>query len=98
MIYYKIETDCQRIYVKRLSEHVPLFKVLHSHGAVEIYNNPVSEKWSILFRSNPKDTTSAETIGLKIKQFYQSKDFIGNHYLMEDVSFMNNPVLSIKTG
>lgn len=87
MIYYKIKIDCELISVKRLSLNIPLFRVLHTNGAVEIYNNPVSGKWYTLFRSNPKDTLSAEYIGPKIKLFYQSK------YLSDDLPVQQEKML-----
>lgn len=94
MIYYKIEIDCQLMNVKRLSLAVPLFKVLHKLGAVEIYNNPVSGKWSTLYRSNPKDNLSAEIIGPQIRQFYQSEDFFLHQLDPERIYSINASVFS----
>lgn len=76
MAYYKVEIDSEIFSVKRLSLAFPLFKVAHKRGLIEIYNNPVSGKWSTLFRSNPNDTVSAEKIGPKISAFYQSAYFL----------------------
>jgi hypothetical protein len=70
MTYYKIENDDGVLQVKRLSLTVPLFKVIHSEGSMEIYRNISSGDWSTLFRSNPADQVSAFTIGPLIEQFY----------------------------
>ncbi len=70
MNYYKIETHTAILQVKRLSLTLPLFKVIHSGGSMEIYRNLASGDWSTLFRSNPSDQLSAFIIGPLIEQFY----------------------------
>lgn len=76
MTYYTVEIDSEIFSVKRLSLAIPLFKVSHKRGFIEIYNNPVTGKWSTLFRSNPNVKISAEIIGPKIWQFYHSAYFL----------------------
>lgn len=72
MIYYKIKIQHKIFQVKRLSYTVPLFKVLHDGGSIEIYRNHISGNWSTLFRSNSKDRISAGKIGPDIENFYKN--------------------------
>lgn len=70
MTYYKIENEAMLLQVKKLSLTLPLFKVIHSGGSMEIYRNLTSGDWSTLFRSNPADQLPAFIIGPLIEQFY----------------------------
>lgn len=70
MTYYRIETHAAVLQVQKLSLTLPLFKVIHSEGSMEIYRNLTSGNWSTLFRSNPADQLSAFIIGPLIEQFY----------------------------
>jgi len=70
MIYYKISLYGENFQVKRLSPNIPLFRVVHKKGILEIYKNRSSGKWSVLFRSNPDDLISASFIGPEIENSY----------------------------
>ncbi|MBB5622611.1 hypothetical protein HDE69_003689 [Pedobacter cryoconitis] len=70
MIYYKISLYGENFQVKRLSPNIPLFRVVHRRGILEIYKNRSSGKWSVLFRSNPDDLTLASLIGPEIENSY----------------------------
>jgi len=70
MIYYQIQVHQEILQVKRLSLTVPLFKILHAEGSMEIYRNKYSGHWSTLFRSNPNDNHSAPVMGPSIERFY----------------------------
>ncbi|MET4140596.1 hypothetical protein [Pedobacter sp. UYP1] len=70
MIYYKMSLYGENFQVKRLSPNIPLFRVVHRRGILEIYKNRSSGKWSVLFRSNPDDLISASFIGPEIENLY----------------------------
>ena len=70
MIYYQIQIHQEILQVKRLSLTVPLFKILHNEGSMEIYWNKFSGHWCTLFRSNPNDIHQAPAMGPDIERFY----------------------------
>lgn len=78
MIYYKILAGFEIINVKRLSLTVGLFKVVHDYGSLEIYKNPVTEKWSILSHSNPLEKHSAWLMGQSIDALYEDHSATSN--------------------
>jgi|GEM_PF-1901123 len=71
MIYYKIEIQGKIFQVKRLSLTVPLFKVMHLGGFMEIYKNPLSGSWSTLFTSELHTDILAFQIGPEIENYYR---------------------------
>jgi len=71
MSYYKIEIEGIIFQVKRLSLTVPLFKVMHHDGFMEIYKNPSSGTWTTLFNSSTTNDTKAFQIGPEIENYYR---------------------------
>lgn len=71
MIYYTIEIEGIIFQVKRLSLTVPLFKVMHHDGFMEIYKNPSSGNWTTLFCSSSCKDILAFKIGPEIENYYR---------------------------
>lgn len=71
MIYYKIEIEGHIFQVKRLSLTVPLFKVMHLDGFMEIYKNPSSGDLTTLFNSGSCKDIIPYQIGPEIEQYYR---------------------------